>query len=88
MRTEHLVADWLIERIAAATDVDPGTIHEDVPFRELGLSSIRAVELSDDLARWTGVELSPTVAFEHPTIGAVAAHVAEEVERCGLTLAR
>jgi acyl carrier protein len=88
MRDEDLVADWLIERIGSVLDVDPDTIGSDTPFMDLGLSSVQAVELSDDLQRWTGLTLPPTLAFDYPTIDAAAMYVAGEVARDRRSLPR
>jgi acyl carrier protein len=86
MRQQDLVADWLVERIAAMIETDPASVPWDAPFTDLGLPSVEAVELSDDLERWSGLTLPPTLAFDYPTIEAVAAYVAGEVEREGRTL--
>ncbi|MFC4534993.1 SDR family NAD(P)-dependent oxidoreductase [Sphaerisporangium dianthi] len=76
-RRQEDVAEWLITRVAEMLSVEPATLSPDVPFTHLGLSSMQAVELSDDLQRWTGLTISPTLAFDHPTIAAAALHIAE-----------
>lgn len=81
MREPDVVANWLVERIAVLTGVDPTSIPWDTPFAELGLSSIQAIELSDDLQRWTNVELPSTLAFDYPTIEVAAGYVAEEADK-------
>jgi len=86
MRQEDLVADWVVDRIAELLDCDPSEIPVDAPFVDLGLASVQAVELSDDLQTWAGLELPPTLAFDYPTIEAVAGYVAEEVARDRRTL--
>jgi acyl carrier protein len=47
------------------------------PFTELGFDSLTAVQLRNRLHSATGLELAPTVAFEHPTIAALVHHLSE-----------
>jgi myxalamid-type polyketide synthase MxaE and MxaD len=81
--TYDAVADWLSNRIAEMLGTDALNVDCATPFVEVGLTSIQAVELSGDLERWTQLTLSPTLAFDYPTIEAVADHVAAEIEHAG-----
>jgi myxalamid-type polyketide synthase MxaE and MxaD len=74
------VVGWLSARIAEMLGFDPGDIDCATPFVDVGLSSIQAVELSGDIERWTGLTLSPTLAFDYPTIEGVAEHVVDRME--------
>ncbi|MER6916109.1 SDR family NAD(P)-dependent oxidoreductase [Streptomyces sp. NPDC000594] len=58
----------------------PGEIPADVAFRDLGITSITAVELSDRLAAATGRTLPETLVFEHPTPGRLARHLSAGTE--------
>lgn len=77
-RADHVVT-WLVERIGSLLGVEKESLAVDVPFVALGLSSLQAVELSDDLQRWTGLTLSPTFAYDYPSITAAAVALAEQM---------
>nr|AIE12090.1 putative cis-AT type polyketide synthase module B4B [uncultured bacterium] len=55
------------------------TVPLDRPLQELGLDSLMAVELRDRLSALVGKRLPATLAFDYPTLGALAAHLLEEV---------
>ena len=46
------------------------------PLSELGMDSLMAVELRNVLGRATQAELSATLLFDHPTVNALARHLA------------
>ncbi|WP_225849093.1 type I polyketide synthase [Streptomyces sp. HPF1205] len=81
MADQQPIRDWLVERIAALAGLPAEQVPTDEAFTELGLSSLQAVELSEDLRLRAGVELEPTAAYDHPTIDAIAAHVAGLLDR-------
>ena len=55
------------------------TVAGETPLMEAGVDSLAATELASRLRLSTGVALSPTVVFEHPSACAVAVHVVEQV---------
>ena len=69
--------EWLRNWVANATGQSAGSIDESVPMVELGLSSRDAVAMASDIEDLTGVTLTATVAFRHPTIEALATVIIE-----------
>jgi polyketide synthase 13 len=68
---------WLRNWIADATGQAPDGIDESAPMVELGLSSRDAVAMASDIEDLTGVTLTATVAFRHPTIESLATVIVE-----------
>jgi polyketide synthase 13 len=68
---------WLRNWVANATGQSADGINESAPMVELGLSSRDAVAMASDIEDLTGVTLSATVAFRHPTIEALAQVIVE-----------
>lgn len=68
---------WLREWVANATGQPAASIDESTPMVELGLSSRDAVAMASDIEDLTGVTLTATIAFRHPTIEALATVIIE-----------
>src|SRR6202171_279449 len=78
--TDMTVAEmrvWLRNWIAAATGQPADAINDATPMVELGLSSRDAVAMASDIEDLTGVTLTATVAFRHPTIESLATVIVE-----------
>jgi polyketide synthase 13 len=74
--------EWLRNWIANATGQSAENIDEQTAMVELGLSSRDAVAMASDIEDLTGVTLTATVAFRHPTIESLATVIIEgEPER-------
>jgi acyl carrier protein len=69
---------WLRTCVAGLIDVDITGVDPDTSFAELGLSSLQAVELSGELEDHLQTTLSPMLAYDYPTIRALAQHLADE----------
>jgi polyketide synthase 13 len=79
-RTDMTVADmrdWLRNWVANATGQSADAIDDATPMVELGLSSRDAVAMASDIEDLTGVTLTATVAFRHPTIESLATVIIE-----------
>ncbi|WP_250287248.1 beta-ketoacyl synthase N-terminal-like domain-containing protein, partial [Frankia sp. CiP1_Cm_nod2] len=61
----------------------PAAVSAGRTFRDLGLDSIAAVQFRGLLAATTGLALTPTLTFDHPTPAALVRHLAEIVGVAG-----
>jgi acyl carrier protein len=71
---------WLLARVAAYLDVPVEEVDPDRPLAELGLDSVLALQLSADIEDELDVS-DDTLAWDHPTISAIARHLADLVLR-------
>ncbi|MGV9316734.1 SDR family NAD(P)-dependent oxidoreductase [Streptomyces sp. NPDC003691] len=76
---ERLLADLVRARVAEVRHGDPGTVDMGRGFTELGLDSLAAIELRNRLGSATGLRLSATMMFDHPTPADVVALLLEEL---------
>src|SRR5581483_4859781 len=47
------------------------------PFAQLGLGSMRSVELAGEVQQWLGRPLSPTIFYEYPTVAALSRYLTD-----------
>jgi acyl carrier protein len=73
------ITDWLTERVAFYLETEPSELRPDVKLVEYGMDSVYGMSLIAQIEDHYAVELSPTLAWDHPTIGALAAHLHELV---------
>ena len=65
----------LVQAIIERTGLSASAIDARQPLSSFGLSSLHMVEIATLLEDASGRELSPTIAYEYPTIDALAHHV-------------
>ncbi|HWO67185.1 MAG TPA: type I polyketide synthase, partial [Umezawaea sp.] len=69
-------ADLVTAHVAAILGLAPGqAVEVDLPFRDLGFSSLMTTELTDGLAEATGLTLASGTLYDHPTPASLAAHL-------------
>jgi acyl carrier protein len=76
--TKESISAFCIESIAKILRVPSASINPDVKFSRLGLDSAMSVYLLMDLEEKLAVELSPDSFYEHPTINALSAYLADK----------
>ena len=74
-RTQSEIRFRLVAWLASKAGVDTAAIAASRPFAELGLDSLRAVELALNLETWLGRPVPATVFWTFPSINALAAHL-------------
>jgi acyl transferase domain-containing protein/acyl-CoA synthetase (AMP-forming)/AMP-acid ligase II/NADPH:quinone reductase-like Zn-dependent oxidoreductase/NAD(P)-dependent dehydrogenase (short-subunit alcohol dehydrogenase family)/acyl carrier protein len=70
------ISEWFVAQLSRELDLVPAEIDVSEPFAHYGLDSIHAIRLTSALAAWLGRELSPTLAYEYPTIELASRHLA------------
>ena len=66
--------------VAAVLRMAAARVPADRPLKALGLDSLMALELRNRLERCSGLTLSPTVVWNHPSVNALGAHLAERLQ--------
>ncbi|GAA2944671.1 hypothetical protein GCM10011428_74440 [Streptomyces violaceus] len=73
------IRTWLTERVAYFLDVRPQDIAADDLLVEIGLDSVYALTLCGDVEDEFGILVEATLAWDHPTIDALTAHIHSEL---------
>jgi myxalamid-type polyketide synthase MxaE and MxaD len=74
--TADTIQAWLLAKLAERLGIEPHEIDTGEPLASYGLGSTEAVSLAGELAEWLGRDLSAALVYEHPTIEALAGHLA------------
>ncbi|MGA5301846.1 SDR family NAD(P)-dependent oxidoreductase [Nucisporomicrobium flavum] len=68
--------DRILRELATRLHVDAGTLDPKRPIATYGLQSVDLIGLVGELERWSGRTLPATLAWEYPTVEALAAFLA------------
>jgi amino acid adenylation domain-containing protein len=72
------IAAWFVAQLSQDLGLSPTEIDTSLSFAHYGLDSVRAIRLTAALEARLQRELSPTLAYEYPTIDVLSKHLAEE----------
>ncbi|MCA9969271.1 MAG: AMP-binding protein [Anaerolineales bacterium] len=78
-RRRPLLMAYLRRQIGAVLEMDPAVLDPYRPLSALGITSVQAVELSQRFQHSVGVPLPATLAYEHPTMAALADYLLHNV---------
>ena len=74
-QSAEVIERWLAAKLSDLLGVDPREIDIREPFASYGMGSTEAVSLSGELAEWLGEKVPADLAYEYPTIEALARHL-------------
>ncbi len=77
-KQELEIRQWLLSRLASYLQIPVEELNIDESLTRLGVDSTEAVVISGELQEWLGYPLSPTVAWDYPTIRELASHLSSQ----------
>ena len=75
-----LLQTWLVAWLSQRANIQPGNMQPDTPFAELGIDSLTAVEVSQELDHVLGLQSPPMVIWSCPTPKELAEYLAGELQ--------
>lgn len=77
--TRETLRAWLVAELARRVKCAESEVDSAKPFDAYGLDSRSSIEFSGTLEKIVGRRLSPIILLDHPTIDALADHLAREL---------
>src|ERR1017187_1506691 len=72
-----MIQAWLVSKLSELLEIEANEIDVAEPFASYGLGSTELVSLSGELSEWLGRDLPAELAYEFPTIEALARGLAD-----------
>ena len=76
--TEAEISSWCMTQLAKTIDNPAIAITPEASFAEMGLDSASSAYFIVELEEWLGLELSPELVFDYPTITQLARYLVEQ----------
>ena len=73
--TADEIARFIRMELARKLNIEEAEIDQDTPFVDLGMSSRDAIALIGRLEDQLGLDIEPSIAWDHPTIAAMSGHL-------------
>jgi amino acid adenylation domain-containing protein/natural product biosynthesis luciferase-like monooxygenase protein len=80
-KTTAEIEAWLVEQLSRRLGLEPKELDIRVEFSWYGLDSSDAVRVIGEMETWLGRRLSPTLAWDYPTIEILAKHLSGSVDQ-------
>jgi acyl carrier protein len=74
------VTEAITAAVAAVLGYAAAELPESTPLKDLGFDSLTSLELRNRLNTLTGLRMPTTLVFDYPTVAAIAAHVAGQLQ--------
>jgi acyl carrier protein len=75
--TREQISEFCIACLAKVLRISKDSVETDTKFSRIGLDSAMVVYIMMDLEEGLGLELSPDDFYDHPTVNALSAYLAE-----------
>ncbi|MEV6520996.1 acyl carrier protein [Longispora sp. NPDC051575] len=76
--TEQAIRDWLVGFVAELLAIEPAEVDPAATMEALGVDSATTLVLASDLGELLGRTIPPTELLDHPTLAALAGHLARQ----------
>ncbi len=74
------IESWIIDYLRESLGLHSVALGPQTRLFAIGLDSVEAVGMAEALAAWLGTKIAPTIAWDQPTIAALASYLAGEAQ--------
>ncbi len=72
------IEKWILNIINKELQINTSQVNASTSFAELGMTSLKGIQLSGMLSEYLNTEVSPTLIYDYPTIKEFATHLSQE----------